>query len=143
VRFIQTFLPYPDFKKSAECLDYKRLGKQRVEASQIINILMREKAGEDISKIGWGNHPAVRMWRGCIEALMEYHRIIVEEWINRSYTNNMDIWKINPRMEYELPLWFGRKDFHDAHKSNLLRKDKKFYSKYKWNVPDNLKYKWK
>jgi len=28
---VQTFLPYPDFKKSAECLDFRRLGKQRVD----------------------------------------------------------------------------------------------------------------
>ena len=26
---INTFLPYADFKQTAECLDYRRLGKQR------------------------------------------------------------------------------------------------------------------
>ena len=36
---MQTFLPYPDFKKSASCLDYKRLGKQRVEGLQILNAI--------------------------------------------------------------------------------------------------------
>ena len=35
---MQTFLPYPDFVKSAQCLDYRRLGKQRVEAKQILEI---------------------------------------------------------------------------------------------------------
>ena len=34
---MQTFLPYADFKRSAESLDNKRLGKQRVEAMQIYN----------------------------------------------------------------------------------------------------------
>jgi len=29
---MQTFLPYADFKLSTRVLDYKRLGKQRVEA---------------------------------------------------------------------------------------------------------------
>ena len=33
---MQTFLPYPDFKKSLQTLDYRRLGKQRIEAYQII-----------------------------------------------------------------------------------------------------------
>ena len=28
---MQTFLPYKDFGKTAKCLDYRRLGKQRVE----------------------------------------------------------------------------------------------------------------
>ena len=36
---MQTFLPYKSFKKSAETLDYQRLGKQRVEAMQIINVI--------------------------------------------------------------------------------------------------------
>jgi len=51
---VQTFLPYTDFIKSAKCLDYKRLGKQRVEAKQILNILLGET-----TKAGWTNHPAV------------------------------------------------------------------------------------
>ena len=56
---MQTFLPYTDFIKSAKCLDYKRLGKQRVEAKQILNILLGET-----TKAGWTNHPAVLMWSG-------------------------------------------------------------------------------
>ena len=36
---MQTFLPYADFQRSAQVLDYKRLGKQRVEALQIHNIV--------------------------------------------------------------------------------------------------------
>jgi hypothetical protein len=36
---MQTFLPYNDFVKSARVLDYKRLGKQRVEGMQIINAI--------------------------------------------------------------------------------------------------------
>ena len=36
---MQTFLPYKSFTKSAQVLDYKRLGKQRVEAMQIFNAL--------------------------------------------------------------------------------------------------------
>ena len=36
---MQTFLPHPEFDESAACLDYKRLGKQRLEAKTIIDIL--------------------------------------------------------------------------------------------------------
>ena len=36
---MQTFLQYPDFEKTFKCLDYRRLGKQRVEAMQIYNII--------------------------------------------------------------------------------------------------------
>ena len=33
---MQTFLPYPDFARSARVLDRKRLGKQRVETLQVL-----------------------------------------------------------------------------------------------------------
>ena len=36
---MQTFLPYPDFRQSAACLDYRRLGKQRVEGVQILKAI--------------------------------------------------------------------------------------------------------
>jgi hypothetical protein len=68
---MQIFLPYPDFKKSLQTLDYRRLGKQRVEAYQIIRILN----AASISKVyrgGHRNHPAVKMWRGHINALKLY-----------------------------------------------------------------------
>ena len=140
---MQTFLPYADFKKTSKCLDYKRLGKQRVEAMQIINLLEQHDNGEDISKLPWGNHPAVRMWIGHTEALKLYYNIIVQEWINRGYKNNMKCYDVKlGNNERFTPEWFGRKDFHDAHKSKLLQKDYKYYSKFKWNVPLDLEYKW-
>lgn len=36
---VNTFLVYPDFRRSARALDYRRLGKQRVEAYQILNLI--------------------------------------------------------------------------------------------------------
>jgi hypothetical protein len=36
---VQTFLPYPDFRRTAEVLDSPRLGKQRVETLQILRAL--------------------------------------------------------------------------------------------------------
>jgi len=38
---MQTFLPYPDFERSARALDLKRLGKQRVECIQVLRGLTR------------------------------------------------------------------------------------------------------
>lgn len=37
---MQTFLPYPDFCGTALVLDRKRLGKQRVEALQVLRGLI-------------------------------------------------------------------------------------------------------
>lgn len=61
---LQTFMPHPDFAASAACLDYRRLGKQRVEGLQILNAL--DKGG------AWRNHPAVKMWTGYRGALARY-----------------------------------------------------------------------
>ena len=39
---MQTFLHEPDFARNARALDSRRLGKQRVEALQILRALTRE-----------------------------------------------------------------------------------------------------
>ena len=130
---MQTFLPICDFFESAIMLDHKRLGKQRVEAMQILKAL-------DDPNNRWRNHPAVRMWKGYENALKIYYNIAVEEWKKRGYNNTMKFEYINGEVKY--PHWLGREDFHDSHKSNLLRKNKEFYSQYKWKVIDSLEYIW-
>lgn len=45
---MNTFLPYPDIKKSAKSLDQKRLGKQRLETLQLLNSLSRERRAIDL-----------------------------------------------------------------------------------------------
>ena len=67
VGIMQTFLPVADFKASAKILDYKRLGKQRVEGMQLLNAMQ-----PDYDKKGWLNHPATVMWTGYENALKEY-----------------------------------------------------------------------
>ena len=132
---MQTFLPYANFEKTAQCLDYKRLGKQRVEAWQIYQIVSGKR-----TKGGWINHPAVNMWRGFSNLLAYYYNDILDEWIKRGYKNNMKYIMVPPSITE--PLWLGNKDFHDSHKSNLLRKDPVFYTQYMWDVPNNLDYIW-
>ena len=132
---MQTFLPYKNFKESFKSLDYRRLGKQRVEAYQILNILL----GRTKTK-GWINHPATRMWRGYENALKQYLNECIDEWIHRGYNNNMKHEVIDGDIVY--PHWLGDDLFHSTHRSNLLRKDKEFYSKYLWKESDNMEYYW-
>ena len=73
---MQTFLPYANFEKSARSLDYRRLGKQRVECKQIINAL-----SPDYDKRGWVNHPATQMWKGHVDVLKVYANTMITEWI--------------------------------------------------------------
>ena len=132
---MQTFLPYRDFRKTFSILDYRRLGKQRVEARQVLNIL-RDKT----STKGWRNHPITRMWDGYEPALQLYFNLCVEEWINRGYNNNMLLEDITEPIIY--PHWLGNKSFHSSHRANLLRKDYEFYSIYKWKEDSENPYTW-
>jgi hypothetical protein len=143
---MQTFLPYSDFKKSAECLDRMRLGKQRVEGLQILNILNSKTV-----KKGWSNHPATKMWKGHKGALKRYTQTIINEWIKRGYNNNIDLSSFSDD-ENDNPSWVGNKEFHISHRSNLIRKEletikkgrklDKSYSTMWSNISPNLDYVW-
>lgn len=131
---MQTFLAYPDFAASAKVLDVKRLGKQRVEAWQLIRAINGETKG-------WANHPAAVMWRGHLPALHMYGRAVCSEWIGRGYNDTMlDRFEWNDT--FTLPRWFGDEAFHAAHRSNLLRKDPVWYGQFNWFEPDDLDYIW-
>jgi len=132
---MQTFLPYADLQESVRVLDYRRLGKQRVETFQVLNILLDRTPTK-----GWRNHPVTRMWSGYECALQVYQNYTIQEWVNRGYKNNMQFEEIlipSPKM----PSWFGDEEFHRSHRSNLLRKDYEYYSQF-FNEPTNLEYIW-
>ena len=117
----------------------KRLGKQRVEAYQLLLIML------DKNKKGWRNHPAFKMWDGYDMALIEYALSICKEWISRGYKDTLtekflDIASRSKNGSY--PDWLGREDFHASHRSNLLRKNPEWYSRFGWTEPDNLPYIW-
>jgi len=143
---MQTFLPCPDFHETAACLDRQRLGKQRVEALQILNALT----------IGnrWANHPAVRMWKGYELRLAEYGLIICDRWIDLGYRDTCRdkivhlVWS-RLRGRNTVPPWLGDPAFHAAHRAALLYKDPDWYGQFGWTeepaVPNDkgsLPYVW-
>ena len=129
---MQTFLPTTDFEECARVLDWRRLGKQRVEAQQILNALRRGG--------GWKNHPAVRMWRGYIPALTAYRNAMITEWKRRGYNNTMR--RTRARAPVVMPPWLGDDALHASHRSNLLRKLPDHYGKLGWTEPPTLPYVW-
>lgn len=119
--------PITNIRYTAKILDDRRLGKQRVEAKQIIDAI--EKGGK-----GWSRHPATAAWRyypidyypqvntgsvsgrstvdilpssitphriddAYLPALKLYHDIMVREWIRRGKNNNMKLYYTDD--EYE------------------------------------------
>lgn len=147
---MQTFMPYPDFVKSAQCLDNKRLGKQRVECKQIYLALENPYSSKP-SK--WVNHPAVQMWKGHLFLLLSYGMAICFEWRRRGFKDSLmpqfDHWEelhipfgYSANNPVETPKWFGDERFHASHRSNLLRKDPVHYGQFGWTEPNNLPYFW-
>jgi len=149
---MQTFLPYTSYKESAKCLDRMRLGKQRVEALQLLNTFK-----SDYSKKGWLNHPARKMWQNNVLSLAAYGVIVCNEWISRGYKDTCKqkiIDTVSDIFEHQFfeseiikfglsdcPKWLNE-SFTESHRSNLLRKNKEWYSQFNWKVSNNLKYIW-
>jgi hypothetical protein len=147
---MQTFLPYADFAACAAVLDPRRLGKQRVEALQILRAVT-------VAGYGWRHHPAARMWRGYQEALGAYGLAVCQEWCRRGHADTCDA-KIRAelaavgiqpvRLQAELaaagalPAWLGDEAFHRSHRSSLLHKDPAWYGPVFTDVPPDLPYVW-
>ncbi|MEJ5915649.1 MSMEG_6728 family protein [Pseudokineococcus sp. 1T1Z-3] len=144
---MQTFLPYPDFARSAEVLDSPRLGKQRVETLQILRAL-------ELPDYGWANHPAVLMWRGWTPALVVYGLACVDAWCRRGHADGTAdlIGEFAPKVvglpQDELaradllPPWLGDDVVHRSHRSALLRKEPDTYGEVFAGDPDDLPYAW-
>ncbi|MET9494780.1 MSMEG_6728 family protein [Streptomyces sp. NPDC006552] len=148
---MQTFLPYPGFTRSAMVLDRARLGKQRVEALQVLR-------GLTVPGYGWRNHPAVRMWTGYEEALVRYGLDVCAAWVAEGRADTCattlvtDFATHRPGAQVrnqeqlaeagELPPWLGEPAFHRSHQSALLRKAPELYADAFPDVPDDLPYYW-
>lgn len=134
---MQTFVPYPNIKSSAESLDKKRLGKQRVETLQILNCII--KGGK-----GWSNHPAVKMWRQNPHGLAAYGLVVCRTWIELGCADTCTekISSLIEPDESDLPTWWGDERVHSSHRSNLVRKDPNFYSAHGWTDDPEAPYFW-
>jgi hypothetical protein len=140
---MQTFLPYPSFVESARVLDRARLGKQRVEALQVLRAVT-------IPTYGWRNHPVAKMWRGYVPALTKYALVVTDVWIEQGHADTVrpQVLLFAPEVDalpqdaLELPPWINNEAFHLSHRSNLVRKDPEFYGKLFPGVPDDLPYLW-
>ncbi|MEH0420449.1 MSMEG_6728 family protein [Streptomyces sp. B21-083] len=148
---MQTFLVDPDFRRSALLLDRRRLGKQRVEALQVLR-------GLTVPGYGWRRHPAVRMWSGYEEALVRYGLEICRVWCEQGHQDSCAASLVagltvrrpgapvreQPALAAagELPPWLGDEAFHRSHQSALVRKDPATYAHHFPDVPDDLPYVW-
>lgn len=179
---VTTFLLHTNFSQSAKLLDYRRLGKQRLEAKEIweflkqlrliaslfniedfprekdtsveerqnwITKVMSSMKDRNIKKIilrndqvsyvykgdngtyksddnqkvitlAYKGNPAVRLWLGFEDGLLEYYNAHVREWISRGYKNTMPIFDVknSPR-----PKWTYNDDIIRRFKSMLMKRE--------------------
>lgn len=147
---MQTFLPYPDFVASAAVLDDRRLGKQRVEALQVLRAVTR-------ATYGWQRHPAVRMWMGYPEAVAAYGLAVCDEWVRRGCADTCAATILtdlaaaglpSPRGQTELaragnlPAWLGDQRLHRSHQAALVRKNPEYYQPLFPDADRELPYFW-
>jgi len=131
---VQSFLPYSSYEESAKVLDYRRLGKQRVEAYQLIRVLSGQSKG-------WLYHPATKMWAGYMNALCLYYNTICHEWESQGYVNNLPRQTVFDHLP-TTPIWLGSEAFHLSHRSNLVRKLPSYYGNIWTDVHSDLPYVW-
>ena len=121
---MQTFLPYPDFAKSAAALDPSRLGNQ----------VYRE--GKTLIQGGWPHHPAAKMWVGHKPALAEYCLACLNELEKRGrrYPHHVEFFTaIRNEGEVVMPEWFGDERVHSSHRAALLFKNPQHYGQFGWS----------
>lgn len=144
---MQTFLPFSDFVATAEVLDARRLGKQRVEVLQILRALT-------FDDYGWRTHPAVTMWSGYTPALVTYGIVITEQWVADGFADTV----MPQLLEFiapepvrpqsvlaaagHLPQWLGWEQLHRSHRAALLRKDPDHYGPLFPDVDPDQPYVW-
>lgn len=131
---MQVFLPYPSFEQSTACLDPLRLGNQ----------IYREAL--TLVRGGWPHHPVSKMWTNHKHALAKYCLTGLEELDRRGrhyphwQSYFAEVMVNNP--DTGLPKCVGNDVFHASHRSNLLRKDPVWYSKFGWTETPDLPYVW-
>ena len=131
---MQTFLPFPDYARSAAVLDDSRLRKQCVEVGQILSAV--NAIWVEDRETGWQNHPATRMWVHNGPALAKYGLAMCHEYwkrtnlihratltIRKMYEEHCQIMGLTKPVFVARPWWMGNVALHYSHQANLLRKD--------------------
>jgi Pyrimidine dimer DNA glycosylase len=124
---MQTYLPYPDFVKSAEVLDTKRLGKQIKDCVTILDTL------HEVSDLHLYNNPLVRMWKFYEYRLSQFGLTCCQEWYERNEIDHELLPKIHQHETWaegettEYPIWWGDVDLHLQYRRLLIGENSGFY----------------
>lgn len=147
---VNTFFTYASLEETAASLDFRRLGKQRVEAWQIWRVLTKAENVYPLpqgicdaswsdkrmwassassvwykktgKRLGWITHPAVVLWVGYRDGLARYYNAMLVGWEVRG-GHNVSLRMIPGVDNAPLPPWTSMSIVHNAFRWQLLRKE--------------------
>lgn len=128
-------------------LDNKRLGKQRLEAKQILNILEYYDKHGIFPNTGWIHHKIVKIWMGHTYALKVYFNKVIYYWKERGFQNSYDYYDVDEEScpiipckfdgktalfeqqanSMTFPLWYSYPPYYLSQRAALLMKDREYY----------------
>jgi DNA-binding CsgD family transcriptional regulator len=126
---VRFYLPYPDFKKSVECLDNRRLTDQTTTIKSIL-------------ENNWTNHPVSLVWRYHRWQLCNFGLYSADGLRQRNIETDFD-WFMHHRENLpvnsrtDMPYWFNNPKLHSAHRADLVKHSPELYT---WD--DNTPYFW-
>lgn len=134
---MQTFLtstdpdPQTAIVQTFEMLDQQRLGKQRVEAYQILLSYEEQTKKQPLKYQGWNGLPAVRMWAGHLPALCVYGIINCMVWRRHGHSDSLlaefqkrrRVYLANDPDAVQWPWWFGHCSMVRTHQTKLYHKN--------------------
>lgn len=125
---MQTFIwmpgddPRQAMWESLYYLDRQRLGKQRVEASQLLDAI-------DDPGHGWRSHPACKMWMPYRAALVDYYNLSLKAWEARGYRN--DLLKLRDAGDdIVYPPFITQGPLRASHRACLVIKNENYYARF-------------
>ncbi len=132
---MNVFMPYPDLRKSVECLDPRRLGNQ----------VYRE--GLTLIRGGWSRHPAALIWADHKRALTQYCLFGLEELERRGrfYPHHKEAFQkyLLEFADTGLPDIVKDDRFCARHRAALLFKDFDYYKRFGWTEEPKIEYIWR
>jgi hypothetical protein len=135
-----TFLPYKSFNQSAHALDSRRLNKQILEATQILECIRGMNDNGNVIdpnlNVARCHHPATLMWIGYEDSLKYYINCCFNEWIKRGKNNTRKI--IEGDKNAQKPDWLND-TLILSHRSILMHKEEHYLS-FGWEKSELLYY---
>jgi hypothetical protein len=140
---MQVFVPYSDLNHSIKALDSKRLRKQGLEASQLLDVIFSIPTKSGKPRKGWLKHPALLAWQNYPIELLNYLKMTRDEIKFRQFkTEYLDL-KIDEILSLvevinssplplntAKPVWLGDEKIHSSHRARLLQKGVEEFYKY-------------